>query len=144
MRGYLSHIAVPQKYLSISITGAHLKNIRTNEALKKRTPSLSLSQDLKKKERKKKKMCLAIVFQAEKKVALLDSVWSLMAQENISGQKSSLHRGHVYKTKSDTVTAEHKAGSKDRECHMVSTLHGPHGNFMIMACLKVCCVTFDC
>lgn len=50
MRGYLSQVAVPQDYLSISVTRARLKSIRTNEPLEMRATSV-LQPRLKKKKK---------------------------------------------------------------------------------------------
>lgn len=74
--------------------------------MKKRTPSLYLSQDKKKKKGKKEVLDNWIPC---KKVALLGSAGGLIAQENncIGQTPSSLHRGHLWKTKSATATTAH-------------------------------------
>lgn len=75
----------------------------------------------------------------QKKVALLGSVWSLIAQENISsGQdQSSLHRGHVCKTKSDIVTVEcTKTGLKTEGAICCADCKALYGKCMILAYIK--------
>lgn len=75
----------------------------------------------------------------QKKVALLGSVWSLIAQENISsGQdQSSLHRGHVCKTKSDIVTVERTMkGLKIEGAICCAECKALYGKCMILAYIK--------